>query len=249
MVCNISLNHYINGKLRQAIISGDLIDYNANNRSSQYSNFIFPDSPMITKLMNNKNNFPRISVESISQSADYRLGQMSDSYLMKETLKITCYTVRDLVCSIKIISDESHTFNTGSTIYELDNLPFTDVSMITGILRGLPHTFIKNTDYQVKDSDYDGLRDSVEWLGDMPDDATDFLVSYNRKSTGIEIVRLMSQNINEYIRKNWRLNWTENKAFNYKLISSMPITFDDDLGLYRWEMVVQFSTFNGLEIV
>ena len=242
---NISVSQYIVGKLRKAIIDGDLTDYNANNRNG--NNFIYPDSPMIQILMKNKNNFPRISIESVSQSSDHRLGQMSDSYLMRETLKITCYSVRDLICPINTVTDESHAYVTGTSEYELDSLPYSDITAITGTKTGVAYTFIKNTDYQVYDSDFDGMRDSVKWIADTPDNGTNFLVSYKRNAIGSEIVRLLSQNINEFFRKNWRLNFSENKIFNYKLLSSNPITFEEDSGLYRWEITVQFSTFDGIE--
>lgn len=246
---NISLSQYIVGKLRQAVISGDIIDYNEAGRSSQFSNFIYPDRPMITKLMKNKQNFPRISIESVSQSADHRLGQMSDSYLMKETLKITCYSVRDLLCTIKS-SNDSITYDDIETTYDLDNLPFSKITMVTGLMGGIAHTFIDKVDYVSFDSDFDGLNDSIKWLGvDVPDNATDFDISYKRVGTGQEIVRIMAQNLNEYFRKNWRLDWNENKAFNYKLIASNPITFEEDAGLYQYEMTIQLSTFDGLETI
>ena len=247
---NISLSQYIVSKLRKGITDGDLTDFNSVNRTSNYGSFIFPDSPMIAKLMENKNNFPRISVESAPSSSDHRLGQMSDSYLMRETLKVTCFSVRDLICTIKSTTDESNTYDPLVDIYSLDNLPLSDISLVTGTLSGSAHTFVKNTDYIKYDSDNDGFIDSIKWLGvDEPDTGTAFLTSYNRKGTAAEIVRIMAQNINEYFRKNWRLNWTENVAFNYKLIASAPIEFENDSGLYRWEMTIQFNTFNGLEEV
>lgn len=248
---NIALSAYLTGKLRIAVADGDLTDYNASGRGSQFGNFIYPDSPMIVKLIKNSSNFPRISIESVSQSTDHRLGQMSDSYLMRETVKITCWTVRNLVCVIKSTDSEAQTFATGISVYELDNLPFSAISLVTGTLSGAPdHTFVLGTDYQAKDDDGDGFNESIEWLGeDLPDDATDFSVTYNRKSAGLELVRIMSQDLNKYFRKNWRLNWTEHAAFNYKLLSSVPVTLEEEGGLYRWEMTAQFSLFDSTEEV
>ena len=64
---NISFSQFIVGKLRQ-----NLEDYNLSDRNG--SNWIFPDSPMITKLLNNKNNFPRISVEILNQPTVEEVG-------------------------------------------------------------------------------------------------------------------------------------------------------------------------------
>ena len=245
---NISMSQYLVGKLRQAVISGDIIDFNSISRNG--TNYIFPDSPMITKLMGNKNNFPRISLESVSQSSDHRLGQMSDSYLMRETIKITCFSVRDLICSIKTTSDESIEYDPLIDTYELDNIPFSKITMVPGTLTGSSHTFVNGIDYVQYDSNFDGFFDSIKWLGnDVPDDATNFLVSYKRVGTAQEIVRIMIQNINEFFRTSWRLGWSENKIFNYKLISSNSVDFDESGGLYRFEMVIQFSSFDGMESV
>lgn len=248
---NIALAAYLTGKLRKAVSDGDITDYNATDRNSQFGNYIYPDSPNIVKIIKNKNNFPRISIESVSQSADHRLGQMSDSYLMREIVRITCWTVRDLVCAIKNTSAEAQTYAIGTNIYELDNLPFSAISLVTGTFSGTPaHTFILDTDYQAKDNDGDGFNESIEWLGaDLPDDATDFHVTYNRKAAGLELTRISILDINKYFRQNWRTNWSENVAFNYKLLSSTPVSIEEELGLYRWEMTAQFSLFDSTESV
>ena len=248
---NISLSAYLVGKLRKAVEDGDIVDYNASGRGSQFGNFIYPDSPIIVKIIKNSSNFPRISIESVSQSADHRLGQMSDSYLMRETVRITCWVPRNLVCIIKSTSAEAQTYATGTSVYELDNLPFSAISLVTGTFSGTPaHTFMLGTDYQAKDNDGDGFNESIEFLSaDLPDDATDFHVTYNRKSAGLELVRIMSQDLNKYFRQNWRLNWSEHTAFNYKLLSSTPVSIEEELGLYRWEMTAQFSLFDSTESV
>ena len=245
----ISLSQYLVGKLRKAVADGEIRDYNTDNRNSQFGNYIYPDSPNIVKLIKNVNNFPRISIESVSQSSDHRLGQMSDSYLMRETVRITCFTVRDLVCVIKSTDAEAQTYATGTTIYELNNLPFSAISLVTGTFSGTPsHTFISGTDYQAKIDE--GFNQSIEWLGaDLPDDATDFHITYNRKAAGLELTRISILDINKYFRQNWRTNWSENVAFNYKLLSSVPVTLEEELGLYRWEMTAQFSLFDSTESV
>jgi len=237
---NISLSQFIVGKLRK-----NLTDYNSINRSSTFKNWIYPDSPMITKLMNNKNNFPRISVESIGRSTVNEIGMQSTDHLETETLKITVWTVRDLICDIETTIAEEYIFEIGTDIYELINLPISSISLVTGILLGVPgHTFIKNTDYKIKDNDEDGLFDSIEWLnGNKPDDGTIFKISYNRKASGNELIRLIAQEINKYLRNNWR-DWTEKNLWNYRLISYQPINFDEEIGIYRFEIQVQFTGIN-----
>lgn len=204
---------------------------------------------MIVKLLNNSDNFPRISIESTSGSTDHRLGQMSSTYLTRETLKITVWCVRDQLCTIKTTATEDITFATATDVYDLANAPVSNISLVTGTFSGTPdHTFVNGTDYERNDEDGDGFWESIRWLGvDLPDNITDFYVSYNRKSGGLELARIIGMDIWSYIRQNWRLNWTEHVAFNPKLISSVPVTFDSELGLYRYELSVQFSLFNSTE--
>ena len=234
---NISFAQFIVGKLRQ-----NLIDYNTN-RSSQFGQWIYGDTPKITTLMKNSLNFPRISVETLNQPTIEDIGMGCTEQLQQISLKIVVWSVRDLICPINIISDESHTYNTGTDIYGFDSLPYSDITGITGTFGGIPYTFIKNTDYQIYDNDGDGMRDSVNWIADTPDDGTDFLVSYRRYATGYELCRFIAQNINIYIRDNWR-NWDERKFWNYKLVSSIPIDFDDQIGVTRHEITIHFDGIN-----
>jgi len=236
---NISLSQFIIGKLRK-----NLTDYNSINRSSTFKQWIYPDSPMITKLLNNKNNFPRVSVKSVSRSTINEIGMDSTDHLETETLKITVWSVRDLICIIDSTVGEEHTFDLNISIYSLLNLPISTITLVTGIFNGNSHTFIKNTDYKIKDNNNDGLFDSIEWLnGNKPDNGTIFEVSYSRKASGNELTRLIAQEINKYLRDNWR-NWTEKNLWNYRLISYQPINFDEEIGIYRFEIQVQFTGIN-----
>jgi hypothetical protein len=233
---NISFSQYIVGKLRQ-----NIQDYNDINRNG--NEWIYPDHPQIQLLMKNKNNFPRISVETLNQPTTEDIGMGSSDQVQTASLKIIAWSIRDLVCTINTEIDESHTYNTSTNIYELNSLPFSDITFITGIKGSLPYTFIKNIDYQIKDNDGDGFRDSVEWIADTPDNSTNFLINYKRNATGLELCRIISQNINTYLRNNWR-EWEDRKFWGYKLINSTPIDFDENIGVSRYEMTIQMEGIN-----
>jgi len=237
---NISLAQYIVGKLRKAVASGDIVDYNAANRASAYRNFIYPDAPKIEKILKNKNNFPRVSVETLSHSSINEVGMSCTNYEELATLKISVWTVRDLVCTVKTTTVETHTFTSGTTVYSLDNLPVSDIVEVYDNTR----IFIKNTDYHLIDNDSDGIFDSIEWLQDTPSNGEDFMVSYVRKASGSELARIIAQDIHSYLGKNWR-SWDERKIWSYTLVSSMPIPFDEPISIYRYEMQVRF---NGIDI-
>jgi hypothetical protein len=229
------------GQLRKAIISGDLTDYNSVSRNGD--NFIYPDSPKIQILMKNKNNFPRISIEILNQSTLEDIGMGSLEQVQSVSLKIIIWSVRDLICTINTKTNESHTYTTGTSEYELDTLPYSDITIITGTKDAVPYTFVKNTDYTIYDGDSDGIRDSVKWIANTPDNGTNFLVTYKRNATSSELCRIIAQDINTYLRDNWRL-WSDRKFWSYKLTNSTPVNFDENIGVSRYEITIQMEGIN-----
>lgn len=236
---NISLASYITGLLRQ-----NMTDYNSVNRTSTFGNWIFPDKPKIVKLLSNKNNFPRVSVESMAFTTNSEMGMACTEHLEDMNLKITIWSVRDLICDVKSTAAEAHTYTTGTNEYELTNLPTSNVSLITGTLSSAPHTFVKGTDYQLIDDDSDGQFDSVEWLGvDLPDNSTDFAVSYQRRASTDELCRFVAYDINKYLRDNWR-DWPESIVWSYRKTGATPIDFDENIGVFKFELTCSFQGIN-----
>ncbi len=242
---DISLAQYINSQLRKAVVAADLTDYNSSNRTSSYGNWIYPDAPMLVKLLGNKNNFPRISVESLPRSSVEEMGMEDPNHLETANLKINVWSVRDLVCTVKSTVNETIVYDAAETTYALANLPTSEITEVTD---GVPTTFVKGTDYQLIDDDSDGFYDSIEWLGvDTPADTADFYVDYKRSASSSELVRIIAQNVNAYLRT-WR-DWSEKIVWSYKLVSSVPVPYDEQYGIFRYEMVVQFSGINIGETV
>jgi len=236
---NVSIASYITDKLRN-----NITDPNSANRQSQFGQWIYPDMPKIVKLLNDKNNFPRISVETVTSNTDSEMGMACTEHVENVNLRISVWTVRDLVCTAASTTSEAHTYMTGTTEYELDNLPLSTISLITGIVTTLPHTFTNGTDYQLIDGDSDGYLDTVEWLGvDLPDNGTDFNVSYQRKMSADELCRFIAQEINAYLRDNWRL-WQERVMWGYKKTGGNHVNFDNDLGVHKYELTCSFQGIN-----
>ncbi len=154
------------------------------------------------------------------------------------------WTVRDLICTVVSTLDESHVYDSTASNYNLTNLPVSNISTVTGIINTLPYTFIKNTDYQLIDSDEDGFYDSLQWLGnDVPDHTSTFYVSYQRKASTDELCRFISYEINKYLRDNWRL-WVDIPIWGYRKTGGNPVEFDNELGVYRYELTCSFSGIN-----
>ena len=244
MLTNISPAQYINAQLRKAVIAADLIDYNATNRSADHGNWIYPDRPMITTLLSDKNNFPRISIESLPCATIEEMGMEDPSHLQNVSLNISVWSVRDLICTIQSTVDETIVYDELITTYDLINLPASGIVEVTDAAT----TFVKGTDYQLIDDDGDGFYDSIEWLGvDTPANGADFFVDYRRSATGAELVRIIAQNIDTYLRT-WR-GWSEKIILEYKLLSSNPVPYDENIGVFRYEMIVQLNGINLGEIV
>ena len=170
------------------------------------------------------------------------MGMSCLSQVESIALKINIWTTRDLVLTVNDTSTEEHTYLTSTTKYELTNLPASVISLVTGTLSGIPgHTFTKGTDYQLMDNDADGFNDSIEWLtNDLPDNGTTIYISYQRKSSADELCRIIAHDINKYLRENWRL-WNERVVWSYKKTGATPVTFDQDLGVYRFELTCSFE--------
>lgn len=238
----------MSGKLRYAVHNGDLTDYNSANRAATFGNWIFPDRPRLTSLLKNKNNFPRVSVESMDHSTLKLMGMQSTMHHDLVQLSINVYSPPNLTCEISNTATEDHVYATGTTVYEIDNIPASIIgATIDGTKGGVVWSFDRGTDYELIDNNYDGLYDSVSWLGvDLPDDASTFTIAYNRKASGEELCRIIAQDINKYIRENWRLWFEADKELtNYHVVSSRPVALDEYSNVNRYEI---FCTFKGINL-
>ena len=227
---NIDAAQYITGKLRQ-----NLTDYNSSARAGSFGNWIYPDRPMLMKLISNKNNFPRISVEQGNINTVNEIGFGCSDMEESVTLTINIWTMREVLCEVSRTTDETHTYETGTSIYTLENLP---VSNIVSIL-----PYIKDTDYKLVDNDGDGFYDSVEWIDSHPANGATFNVTYTRNASADELVRIIAGDIHKYLRENWR-DWSGLPLYSYELSSNMPVPFEQNINVYRRELQVRFTGIN-----
>lgn len=247
MITNISAAQYISGKLRYGVHNGDITDYNSANRPSNYSHWIYPDRPRIIDLLKNKNNFPRVSVESMDESTISRLGMGSLQYHELVQLAINVWCPPNLTCEVANVATEDNTYAIATDYYELDNIPVSIIgAAIDGTKDAGAHSFTRGIDYELVDNDYDGLYDSVHWLGvNEPDDGTVFTCAYNRKASGDELCRLIAKDVHNYIRENW-ITWVaaDQELKNYRVVSSRPVAFNPTQNVNRYEMYVSFTGIN-----
>lgn len=76
-----------------------------------------------------------------------------------------------------VINDEEYTFVSGTDEYLLETRSVYDISTVTGTVSGFSgYTFVKNIDYYLDNTDESASK--IIWQGQLPDNATTFLVSY-----------------------------------------------------------------------
>jgi len=238
---NISLAQYIAAQLRKAVYAGDLTDYNSANRTSQFDDFIYPSAPSITEMLKSINNFPRVAIESLPSNTSDEMGMGDPAHVDTGSLKINVWSVRGLICDVENTVDETIAYVDGTSSYDLANIP---TSVISSVTDDVPTTYVMGTDYKLIDYDHDGFYDRIEWIsgGNTPANGADFYVDYARKATESELVRIVMQDIHAYLRT-WR-DWSENAVWGYNVLSSVPIPYETNGGVSRYEMVVQFKGIN-----
>jgi hypothetical protein len=104
-----------------------------------------------------------------------------ESYLVTFDSNTDVYSLP--VDRIGRVDSEDHLYVSGTDAYEVtvpDVLDNANVS-ITGQLNGQQHTFTKDTDYEIIDTNSDGNKETVDWSigGDSPDADTIFTISYD----------------------------------------------------------------------
>lgn len=241
MINNRDTANYLQWKLRDAVTSGALKDYNAASRVGD--NFIYGDTPRLTSLLKNKQNFPRVAITNMDESTFRSMGlQCTQSHDLTQ-VSINIYAPNNLICEINNVASEGHVYVSGTDEYTLLEQPVSIIgATIDGTLTGAPHSFVKGTDYELTF----GLEDAVTWLaGDKPDVGTTFTCAYSRKGSGANLVQVIGRDIKALIREQWR-NWyvTDKRLTDFKIISSKPVKLDDFSQLERYEIYVSAKGIN-----
>jgi len=88
-------------------------------------------------------------------------------------------SIRDVEPLRIYVNNETHTYQSGTSIYKLNKWENLDGSGQTSITDEDENSYEEGTDYEIVDDDGDGKLDSVEWTNSSPSDGTDFYVDYD----------------------------------------------------------------------
>jgi len=88
-------------------------------------------------------------------------------------------SIRDIEPLRIYMNAETHTYQSGTSIYKLSKWENLDGSGQTSITDGDGNSYEEGTDYEIIDDDGDTKLDSVEWTNSSPSDGTDFYVDYD----------------------------------------------------------------------
>lgn len=223
-----------------------LTDYNSTARSAAglSSNWIYPDRPLVKNMLGEKNNFPRIGIWTLPESTLEKLAMDDTENYDLMRFQGEVVTVKKLVCTTVSTTDESHVFSTGTNDYLLSNAPVTHITSVTGTLSGSPYTFGLDVDYSLVDSDDDMHSDTIRWLDhDKPDNGTTFYVDYERNEHGWELAHHIVRDIKKALRENWETNTLLEGLYNPRFMMQ-PVDIDEDIGIFRYQIEIQFEGIN-----
>jgi len=233
---------YLSWKIRDAVTSGAIVDYNSAARVG--TNWVYGDKPRITDLLKQKNNFPRVAITNMDESTFKPMGLQCTQHHDITQIAINIYVPPNLTCEVNNVASEGHVYVSGTAAYDLLEQPVSIIgATVDGTLSGSPHSFIRDTDYELT---Y-GLTDKITWIsGDIPDVGTTFTVGYSRKAAGANLAQIIGRDIKQLLREQWR-NWyvTDKRLTDLKIISSKPVQLDEYQQIERYEI---FATFKGINL-
>lgn len=241
-ITNKNTSDYLQWKFRDAVTSSALTDYNAASRVG--TNWIYGDSPRITDLLKNKNNFPRVAITNMDESTFKTMGLQCTQHHDLTQVAINVYVPPNLTCEVNNVATEGHVYVSGTDAYTMLEQPVSIIgATVDGTLSAVAHSFIRGTDYELT---Y-GLTDKITWLsGDKPDVGTTFTIAYSRRAAGANLAQIIGRDIKRLVREQWR-NWYVNdkRLTDFKIVSSKPVKLDDYQQIERYEI---FATFKGINL-
>lgn len=235
-------------------LRGLLVDISTTRSAS--TEWIYDDWPRETDL--GDSSFPRISVLILDGNAQ-PLGMFDDAILDTFTIQIDCWSKKDLMTT-RTKTDEA----LGTMVSTVNTNRFTSEFVPTSVTN-VQHDTTNYGTVTLVDSDADFTTpaslsaNTVEIskeTGNFNFSATDvsnhdseaITTTYDKDMEGEEVAKYLGFEVNKAVRTNWRTAATFKGLFYpVRIGGPRPIPFDEDLGIYRYNVEYRVQQFNTIE--
>jgi len=218
-------------------------DINAS-RSGQW---IYPDFPRVASLGNTS--FPRMGITILTENGE-RMGINDDTTLSDITFQVDIVAKKDQVYTLTVTDEAVGNIATGLSF---DYVPGTVTSISHD---GTPFGTVTAVN---TDADFTSpSAGTVQWsksTGNL-NFATADISSYTGQAItstytygleGKKAVQYIARDVIEQFRGSWRNDTTMTGLFYPELISSNPLPFDEELGIFRYMLEYHIKGFNAGE--
>ncbi len=227
-------------------LRSNLTDINA----SRSGNWIYPDFPRVASLGDAQ--FPRVGIIPLTESANPQ-GIFDDNQRHTVVLQIDVVTKKDLVNTLTVTTEEFGNMNSAANTnrFTYDFVP-TAVTNIRHATVEYPTVTQVATNADFTAPLPSGTVEYSFSTGDLNFSPTDVTgddgelidSTYTVALEGEKAVMHLAREIWKEIRNNWRTDSTMNGMFYPVLIANAPVPLDEDLGIYRQTLEIQFTIFN-----
>ena len=236
----------------QRILTNFLRSYLTDINASRSGNWIYPDFPRVESLGDNQ--FPRIGISLISESAE-PMGIFDDNQNHTILLQIDVVTKKDLVNTLTVTDEALGTMasTVNSDRFTFNSIP-TTVTNIKHATTAYGTVTLQNTNADFT-SPASLSADEVEYsfsTGDLNFSSADvsshdgeaITSTYTVNFEGEKAVKYLARQIWIAIKNNWRTDSTMNGLRDPLLISNITVPLDEELGIYRQTLELEFKMFN-----
>lgn len=219
---------------------------------SRSGNWIYGDPPRTRDL--GDASYPRVGVIMLNDSAE-SLGIYENDKRHIVTMQIDCVTKKDLMLSLAVTNEAIGTVaasvNTDRLTYDYvptsitslnhDGTPYGTVNFVnTNSNFTTPGSLAADT-IEVSRSTGDLNFNSTDAAGDVGEAITS---TYARAMEGEDAVKYLARQIWLLIKNNWRTNSDLNGLFYPELISFNRVPLEEDFGIYRYTLEIQWNIYN-----
>lgn len=226
----------------------NLDDVNA----TRSGNWIYPDFPLVSSLGDNQ--FPRVGITILSESSDF-MEINGDNNYHTVTFQVDVVSKKDLLHSLTVTNEAlgtvSATINSNRFTYDfvpttITNIKHNTIAFGTVTQKATDEVFTTPASLAAGTVEYSYATGTLNFsAADVTSYDTQAITStYVVSMSGKKAVQHLARQIWKEIRNNWRTDMQPRGLFAPKLLANNPIPIDEELGIFRQTLEIQFNAFN-----